>query len=101
VQVTIHYDPIVTQDPRVAALRGLLAQRVAAIDPALSIHDLRIVPGTTHTNVVFDLVLPAGYAGDRAALVAQLREAVRGQDATYIAVINVEQGYASARRPEE
>jgi cation diffusion facilitator family transporter len=100
VQVTIHYDPIVTRDPRVAALRSLLAQRTAAIDPALSIHDLRIVPGTTHTNVVFDLVLPAGYAGDRAALVAQLREAVRSQDATYIAVINVEQGYASARREE-
>jgi hypothetical protein len=50
---------------------------------------------------VFDLVLPAGYAGDRAALVAQLREAVRSQDETYIAVINVEQSYASARRPEE
>lgn len=97
IQVTIHYDPIVTSDARVGVLRARLTQRAAAIDPELSIHDLRIVPGTTHTNVLFDLVLPAGYAGDRAAVVQELRDFVHSQDEHYIGVIKVEQSYSAAR----
>ena len=63
--VTIHYDPIVTSD----AARGGAAQppdrKLRQLDPALSLHDLRIVPGKTHTNVLFDLVLPAAMPGTR------------------------------------
>ncbi len=63
--VTIHYDPIVTSDAAVGVLRARLTEKLRQLDPALSLHDLRIVPGKTHTNVLFDLVLPAGYAGDK------------------------------------
>lgn len=96
--LTIHYDPIVTSDARVGVLRVRLNEKVRQIDPALSIHDLRIVPGTTHANVLFDLVLPAGYTGDRAGVIRQLREFVAQQDERYVCVIKVEQSYASTRR---
>ena len=96
--LTIHYDPIVTSDARVGVLRVRLNEKIRQIDPALSIHDLRIVPGTTHSNVLFDLVLPAGYTGDRAEVLRQLREFVTQQDEHYICVIKVEQSYASAHR---
>ena len=96
--LTIHYDPIVTSDARVGVLRVRLNEKVRQIDPALSIHDLRIVPGTTHANVLFDLVLPAGYTGDRAGVIRQLREFVAQQDERYGCVIKVEQSYASTRR---
>ena len=56
--VTIHYDPIVTSDAAVGVLRSRLTEKLRQLDPALSLHDLRIVPGKTHTNVLFDLVLP-------------------------------------------
>lgn len=95
IQVTIHYDPIVTADARVGILRARIAEKVAGLDPELSVHDLRIVPGPTHTNVLFDLVLPAGYTGDRAAIVRELREFVRGQDESYVCVIKVEQSYSA------
>ncbi len=95
IQVTIHYDPIVTADARVGVLRARLNEKVAAMDPELSLHDLRIVPGPTHTNVLFDLVVPAGYAGDRGALVKELREFVAGQDEHYFSVIKVEQSYSA------
>ena len=95
-QVTIHYDPIVTSDAQVGVLRTRLKEKVHSIDPELSIHDLRIVPGETHTNVVFDLVLPAGYKGERGALVEQVKAFVTEQDPKYISVIKVEQSYACA-----
>lgn len=93
-QVTIHYDPIVTADHAVADLRGYLAETLHVIDPALSLHDLRIVPGDTHTNVLFDLVLPAGYKGDSAGVIDRLRAAAQKKDPKYICVIKVEQDYA-------
>lgn len=92
--VTIHYDPIVTADSAVADIRGYLADVLHSIDPALSLHDLRIVPGATHTNIVFDLVLPAGYKGDAAAVTARLREAARLKNENYFCVIKVEQSYS-------
>ncbi len=45
-QVTIHYDPIVTADASVGVLRARLKEHARQLDPRLSIHDLRIVPGT-------------------------------------------------------
>ena len=93
--LTIHYDPIVTSDARVGVLRARLMQETARIDPALSIHDLRLVPGPTHTNVLFDLVFPAGYKGDQQAVRARLEEFVAGQDMRYICKIKVEQSYVA------
>ena len=54
----IHMDPISPDGTKTAHMRNELAEAVKAIDPRLSIHDLRIVDGPTHTNVIFDAVLP-------------------------------------------
>ena len=94
--LTIHYDPIVTSDARVGVLRARLNQEAKGIDPALSIHDLRLVPGPTHTNVLFDLVFPAGYTGDEKAVRQKLEDFVAGQDPAYICKIKVEQSYVAA-----
>ena len=51
---TIHFDPVVTGDAHVAELRTFLQQEVTSLDTHANIHDLRIVPGPTHTNVIFD-----------------------------------------------
>lgn len=48
-QVTIHYDPIVTADASVGVLRARLKEHARQLDPQLSIHDLRIVPRGTAT----------------------------------------------------
>ena len=95
-QVTIHYDPIVTSDAEVGVLRTRLMEEVRQADPRLSIHDLRIVPGDTHTNVLFDLVFPAGYTGDQNAVLAEMCSFVTEQDPKYSCIIKLEQSYASA-----
>ena len=69
-------------------------KKLAELEPQANLHDLRIVPGPTHTNVVFDVVLPAGWKGDRAALVKRLRESAAQKNEKYICVIKLEQAYA-------
>ena len=95
-QVTIHYDPIVTADASVGVLRARLKEHARQLDPRLSIHDLRIVPGDSHTNVLLDLVFPAGYTGDIDQMLAKMCQFVKEQDPKYCCVVKVEQSYASA-----
>ena len=95
-QVTIHYDPIVTADASVGVLRARLKEHARQLDPRLSIHDLRIVPGDSHTNVLFDLAFPAGYTGDIDQMLAKMCQFVKEQDPKYCCVVKVEQSYASA-----
>ena len=95
-QVTIHYDPIVTADAEVGVLRSRLNEKARQLDPQLSVHDLRIVPGDTHTNVLFDLAFPAGYAGDKDQMLAEMCKFVTEQNPKYSCIVKVEQSYASA-----
>lgn len=58
INLIIHMDPIVTADEIVSDLRTWLSKEIKLIDPLLSIHDVRLVPGNTHTNIIFDCVVP-------------------------------------------
>ncbi len=60
IHLIIHLDPIVTQDPLVNDLRLWLAEQVKQIHPDLTIHDVRLVKGITHSNLIFDCVKPDG-----------------------------------------
>ena len=91
--VIIHYDPIVTKNGETAELRKYLADMVKAYDERLTIHDLRIVPGDTHTNVLFDLVLPAGYEGNQEKILDYVKKIAHEKNEKYICVIKVEQSY--------
>lgn len=56
--VIIHMDPIITKDEKVGELRKLISNHLKGINETLGIHDLRVVPGPTHTNIIFDCVIP-------------------------------------------
>ena len=75
VDLVIHYDPIVTDDPEVTAVHARVTQILRGIDPRLSIHDFRMVSGPHHANVIFDMVIPAEYEDKT----AQLRREVEAQ----------------------
>ena len=91
--VIIHYDPIVTKNRETVQLREYLADMVKVYDDRLAVHDLRIVPGDSHTNVLFDLVLPAGYDGDQEKVLDYVKKIVHEKNEKYICVIKVEQSY--------
>lgn len=96
--VTIHFDPVVTSDPHVTELRELVETTAHEADPEVNIHDLRIVPGPTHTNVIFDCAVPPRYfEKDGAAgreLLNKLRDAVKEKWPDHFCVIQLEQAYA-------
>lgn len=54
----IHMDPVVTDDEKVTAMQQRVAQEMKAICPDVTIHDFRMVEGPSHTNVIFDIVVP-------------------------------------------
>lgn len=87
---TIHMDPIVTDDATVSALRSMTAEAVQSVDPRLSMHDFRCVVGRTHTNLIFDLVIPYACGNDEADFCRRVSEAVRRCDPTCFAVITVD-----------
>ena len=91
----IHFDPIVTQNQAVDDLRSWLSEQVRAIHPALSIHDLRIVPGATHTNIIFDCVVPHNFPIRYSALKAEIGAAVARQYPNHYCVITIDTDYAA------
>lgn len=58
IQCTIHMDPINLNDETVNSLREIALCGIKNIDESISIHDFRVVTGTTHTNLIFDIILP-------------------------------------------
>ena len=58
IMATIHLDPVETKNEKVLTLKKQVKEIVKDIDPEFSIHDFRIVRGNTHTNVLFDVVIP-------------------------------------------
>lgn len=54
----IHMDPVVIDDEFAVNLRAAIAEEIKEIHPQITLHDFRAVPGPTHTNVIFDAVLP-------------------------------------------
>jgi len=55
---TVHMDPVVTTDERVTALKEKCVTLVKGLGEKLSLHDFRVVFGETHTNMIFDVVVP-------------------------------------------
>ncbi len=72
VHLVIHYDPVVTDDPVLTALKEEVTRLLLARDDRLSLHDFRMVPGKRHMNLLFDVVLPPDLRGQE----AQLRQTV-------------------------
>jgi len=70
--MVIHHDPVVTDDPRAAAVKETVLRAVQAIDPGMTIHDLRLVPGDGYTDVVFDCVVPYGLRLDEEEIRARI-----------------------------
>ncbi|MBQ9427970.1 MAG: cation transporter [Clostridia bacterium] len=95
IHTVIHMDPIITKDEAVGDLRHWLSDKVKEIDPVLSIHDLRVVAGPTHTNLVFDCVVPAGYSVPSAELRRAICEKVSAEHPEYNCVITVENSFAA------
>ena len=94
----VHFDPVVTSDALLGEIKAWLAEEVTHIRPSLRIHDLRTVPGPTHTNVIFDLVLPHEYAAEELIIKEEIRKAVAARYPNHFCVITVDQDFSPHNR---
>lgn len=77
IHLVIHMDPITQGDPRLDAYRQELTEILAALSPKLRYHDLRVVFGVTHDNLLFDLVLPMEFEIPEETVVAKVTEGLK------------------------
>lgn len=91
----VHYDPIITGNDMVNDLRCWLSEQVKTIYSTLSIHDLRIVPGKTHVNIIFDCVVPPSLASNSSEIISKIRKLVKLKYPTYFCVIKIDLSYAA------
>lgn len=91
---TIHMDPIEADDSEVARHRRAVAELLhEKLSPELSVHDFRLVPGTTHTNLIFDVLAPVDFGMTDEALAAAVRELVHETWEEHYAVVTVDRAY--------
>ena len=87
----IHMDPISTDDALITSTRELLKNRIhEAISPDVSIHDFRMVPGPTHTNVIFDAVVPYEFPQSDEQVREEISKLVRALEGDYFAVVTID-----------
>lgn len=89
---TIHLDPIVTNDETLNELKKIAEAACKEIDEAITVHDFRAVIGATHTNLIFDIVLPFESKLSPAAAMALVEEKVASAKENTFCVITVDRG---------
>ena len=89
----IHMDPIETDNQTITDARELVNGIVSDISEQLSMHDFRMVSGDTHTNLIFDLVVPFGFEMNSKELTELIQERVFEHDKTYYVVITIDKNY--------
>ena len=90
---TIHMDPIESNNPQVVEMRAAVAEKLKEICPDITIHDFRMVPGPSHTNLIFDAVLPAGFAMKDNECAERIRTLVHDTWENHFAVVNIDRAY--------
>ncbi len=92
-EAVIHMDPIVTQDPDVAFWKERIHDILLSIDDSLHMHDFRMIKGNTHTNIIFDMVLPYNYKMSKSLLLEEIQTKVWAIDKSFNVVIQMEHSY--------
>lgn len=87
VHLVIHYDPVVTDDPELTRLHTLVDQALKAMDQRLQTHDFRMVQGSGHTNLIFDIVLPSDLRKQEETIRQHIACALEQEPQTYYTVI--------------
>ncbi|OPZ24563.1 MAG: Ferrous-iron efflux pump FieF [bacterium ADurb.BinA186] len=91
--ITIHMDPIAVGDPIVDALKAEVKDELQSISTELKFHDFRIVKGPTHTNIIFDVVLPFDQNITEPMVRTHLQRRFENRDTQYKFVIHFDRPF--------
>lgn len=91
--ISIHTDPIVTDDERINSLKDMTNDIIKEISDEMSIHDFRVVDGPTHTNLIFDLIVPHKFYLSNSQIVKNIEDKLSKIDERYFVVITIEHAF--------
>ena len=90
IECSIHLDPIVVGDALTDEWHARVSAHATAIDERIRVHDFRMVPGITHTNLIFDMAVPFEVTQSDAALKACMAERIANEAPGYFTVITID-----------
>lgn len=93
IEAVIHMDPIATSDPKTNELHAMMADLVRTIDPAITIHDFRITPGPSLTNMIFDAVVPYGLKLTDDEVKEKIDALAKKESPNYYTVVSIDRTY--------
>lgn len=94
IHLTAHMDPVKLNDPLTEKLRSILQETIAHLDGILGIHDLRIIPGPTHTNIIFDAVMSSDCKLKQSEVHAVISKRIKQINQNYFVSITFDKAYA-------
>lgn len=93
IEFVIHMDPVKTNDPLIHRMKAVISEAFAPLDGVENIHDFRIVPGPTHTNIIFDVVLSMECRYTEKEIQKIADDTVKAIDDNYFVVITFDRAY--------
>ena len=93
VMLTIHMDPLVTDSQELNKLKDIVNKIINDIDSDISFHDFRMVEGKSHTNLIFDVVIPPNKRKETRTILTQIQKGIKEVNKDYFAVINIDSKY--------
>lgn len=93
ISLVVHLDPIITDDEEINELKKLLAKLLASMGYGITMHDFRVVKGYTHTNLIFDIVVPFDCKLSDDDLKSAIQQMVQEQSEKLFTVINIDRNY--------
>ena len=92
-EAVIHMDPIETDNEAVGVMRSQVAALVREVDREITIHDFRMVKGPTHTNLIFDAVVPYQFQLTDQEVTEEIEKRVQERWSNYYAVVSIDHSY--------
>lgn len=93
INMVIHLDPLVMDDEETNEIKNVIIDIVTAINAELSIHDFRMVKGETHSNLIFDVLVPSSFDQKDEILIKNISNEVKKYNPKFNTVITVDRNY--------
>lgn len=93
VETTIHMDPIDIHNESTRKTRDEVALLITKLHKEATIHDFRMVPGTTHTNLIFDVVVPFELKMNDDEIMEKVQSIVKERWENYFVVLTIDRSY--------
>lgn len=97
-EAVLHMDPIEVNDTTIKEMQKKIETLIHTYDTCITIHDFRLVSGPTHTNVIFDAVIPHSYKKTESQVKRELEELVHNTYPNHYAVIKIDKSYTKKEK---